>query len=280
MNDRAVSPVIGVMLMLVVTIVVAAVVSGLASDMGGLDGKTGPKVILDSRMDLESSGITILYELESVSAPWLPPPEPRGFSTLTLDIPTGGPRDPHGLIFTSLGGDALDLKDLQMSVSSNNLATQIDYNSIRNQAIPSELPQFIAPGEEFGAGRMVKSVTVLTPGYTKEDVRNLLISLTLEDYQEYITSMDRYFIKIDPETADDTIIRPGDQFQFITDPPSGDPRFGTSLASKEWTIRSKNYEFKESEGFRIERGSGSEWVLSHKPSGAVLAKGAFEFPDT
>lgn len=271
MNDRAVSPVIGVMLMLVVTIVVAAVVSGLASDMGGLDGKTGPSVILDSRMDLESSGITVLYELVTSDPEmwWLPPPEPAGFATQTLDIPTGGPRDPHGLIFTSLGGDAFDLKDLQMSVSSNNLAAQIDYNSIRDQ-VPSSLPTL----STVVGGNIVASVTVLTPGYTEADVRNLLASLTLEDYQQYITSMDRYFVKIDPETADDTIIRPGDQFQFITDPPSA----LTGLGAKEWTIKCKNDGVTES--FRIERGSGSEWVLSHKPSGAVLAKGAFEFPDT
>jgi len=271
MNDRAVSPVIGVMLMLVVTIVVAAVVSGLASDMGGLDGKTGPNVILDSRMDLESSGITVLYELVTSDPEmwWLPPPEPAGFATQTLDIPTGGPRDPHGLIFTSLGGDAFDLKDLQMSVSSNNLAAQIDYNSIRDQ-VPSSLPTL----STVVGGNIVASVTVLTPGYSEADVRNLLAALTLEDYQEYITSMDRYFVKIDPETADDTIIRPGDQFQFITDPPSG----LTGLGAKEWTIKCKNDGV--TAGFRMERGSGSEWVLSHKPSGAVLAKGAFEFPDT
>ncbi len=40
LRQEAVSPVIGVMLMLVVTIIIAAVVSGFAGDMG-MDKKTG-----------------------------------------------------------------------------------------------------------------------------------------------------------------------------------------------------------------------------------------------
>jgi FlaG/FlaF family flagellin (archaellin) len=50
-NDSAVSPVIGVMLMLVVTIVIAAVVSGFAGGLAGGAGKT-PQASIEGTADL------------------------------------------------------------------------------------------------------------------------------------------------------------------------------------------------------------------------------------
>lgn len=39
--------------------------------------------------------------------------------------------DPQGLVFTHTGGDPIDLKDLQMGFSSNDLGIVIDYSSKR-----------------------------------------------------------------------------------------------------------------------------------------------------
>jgi len=60
-NDSAVSPVIGVMLMLVVTIVIAAVVSGFA---GGLAGETGkaPQASIECTADLVRHQLTFEHK--------------------------------------------------------------------------------------------------------------------------------------------------------------------------------------------------------------------------
>ncbi len=52
-DNSAVSPVVGVMLMLVVTIIIAAVVSGFAGGLGGGTGKA-PQASVDCTVDLDS----------------------------------------------------------------------------------------------------------------------------------------------------------------------------------------------------------------------------------
>ena len=49
-NDTAVSPVVGVMLMLVVTIIIAAVISGFAGGLVGDDTQKAPKLTMDVRI--------------------------------------------------------------------------------------------------------------------------------------------------------------------------------------------------------------------------------------
>jgi flagellin-like protein len=49
-NDRAVSPVVGVMLMLVVTIIIAAVVSGFAGGLIGSNNQKTPALTMDVRI--------------------------------------------------------------------------------------------------------------------------------------------------------------------------------------------------------------------------------------
>lgn len=57
-HDSAVSPVVGVMLMLVVTILIAAVVSAFAGSMGGSTKDKAPQVTLRGEFSI-SNGITI-----------------------------------------------------------------------------------------------------------------------------------------------------------------------------------------------------------------------------
>ena len=59
-KEDAVSPVIGVMLMLVVTIVIAAVVAAFASGMA-TSTETAPSVILKANVDASDSGSGTLY---------------------------------------------------------------------------------------------------------------------------------------------------------------------------------------------------------------------------
>ena len=57
-KDSAVSPVIGVMLMLVVTIIIAAVVSGFAGGLMGGSNQKAPTLSMDIKFDNSGSGIT------------------------------------------------------------------------------------------------------------------------------------------------------------------------------------------------------------------------------
>ena len=69
-HDEAVSPVVGVMLMLVVTIIIAAVVSGFA---GGLAGGTQKSPQLTMDVTIKNTGIMtssyILFDVKGVSEP-------------------------------------------------------------------------------------------------------------------------------------------------------------------------------------------------------------------
>ena len=297
--EEAVSPVIGVMLMMVVTIVIAAVVSGLAGNLGDLGEKTGPTAILsDPVMDWTTSAptinkVTIRYtgideyyeEDEDEPTGWYYEYNDgcaidSGYIYLLED--TGGY---YGMIFTSLGGDAFDLKDLQMSVSSNNLAAMVDYDSKRSILDLSgkySIPDCEIGDTEFSSGSdwnetlTVTGVTI-TDSYGNEYDENDLDGLIEQnDNSEYIG----YFYKIDPETDDDTIIRPGDSFEFALDSThiAAGGNIGARGVYGDLAIACTNDGIGES--FAFERGSGNEWMLSHKPSGAVLASRAFEFPDT
>ena len=85
-KDDAVSPVVGVMLMLVVTIIIAAVVAAFASGVAG-DTEKVPSAILDA----------------SVDADW---------TAGTYSIGNGA------LFITSVGGELIDLSKISVKISS------------------------------------------------------------------------------------------------------------------------------------------------------------------
>jgi archaeal type IV pilus assembly protein PilA len=92
-DERAVSPVVGVMLMLVVTIIIAAVVSAFAGGLGGTQQKT-PAAVLDINIhSLENQGAMPGYG--------------SGYYIPTMTI-------------TEISGDALPTKDLKITTSFTN----------------------------------------------------------------------------------------------------------------------------------------------------------------
>lgn len=281
-TDDAVSPVIGVMLMLVVTVIIAAVVSGFAGDMG-LGKKTGPCVTLSKPVMEFSTAGGASYKTVSIDAVahqhWIWHDDgfvderdyaiERGKISILL-----GTGDPYGLVFTHTGGDPIDLKELQMGFSSNDLGIVIDYNSKRGGSgtsganipddvgyNPGDVIQVIEGEDEYGP--WTKTITYtglqLSGGYTEDDIDDLMT-----EYEESIAggiNKEGYFTKINPETPDDTIIRTGDQFEVAMD--------GTPSA---WAIQAYTSDgvYKS---ILIEAGSGNEWILSHKPSGQILGRG-------
>jgi FlaG/FlaF family flagellin (archaellin) len=69
-HEDAVSPVVGVMLMLVVTIIIAAVVSGFAGGLfGGSSNQKTPTLAMDVKISNSSAGTTFSATVLSVSEP-------------------------------------------------------------------------------------------------------------------------------------------------------------------------------------------------------------------
>lgn len=296
---EAVSPVIGIMLMLVVTIIIAAVVSGFAGDMG-LDKKTGPSVVLsEPAMEFSTEGattesITLDYTYYTTSYEYYyedgyeeenndpGSSSTKNVGTLTLLTDDG---DPYGLVFTHEGGDPIDLKDLQMGFSSNDLGIAVDYNSVR-AGVPtnsasgnpdrsayvglntSDVYEEGEQGSDYYYYYEKESTLTgidVSGGYSLDEFYELYDQIKSGESSEGLIEP-RYFYKINPETGDDTIIRTGDQFEVAMD--------GTPVR---WSIQAYNDGIYQS--FYIEAGSGAEWILSHRPSGQILARGDLVYPD-
>ncbi|MBP2133475.1 flagellin-like protein [Methanomicrobium sp. W14] len=257
-NDEAVSPVIGVMLMIVVTIVIAAAVSAFAGNMD-LDQKTGPNVNLQSELVMTSAEpvtVTYTYYCPDDLSAGEDPLDESSSKKYTIS-PNGGQ---HGILFTNIGGDAIDLKDLQMDVSSNNFNVLVDYTVTRDQASTNSLPDGKVGDDYDTSGDIIYSIDISDSSYTLDDVKAMATNQS-----------NRYFVKINPETTGDTIIRPGDQFKFYTD--DGYQSWAMSARTGDGSWAGGR------ESFGMDKGSGNEWVLSHKPSGEILASGDIYFPD-
>jgi hypothetical protein len=95
-NDAAVSPVVGVMLMLVVTIIIAAVVSAFAGGMGSEQHKT-PQVTMNVKSVIQSIGGTIDPDTYALTYP-------SGFTAA------------NGIMFENTGGDTFSLNDVDIQL--------------------------------------------------------------------------------------------------------------------------------------------------------------------
>ena len=272
LNSEAVSPVIGVMLMLVVTVIIAAVVSGFAGNMG-LDKKTGPNVVLSGPVLDFDSDVTAgelidvkTYALDIDHPEWGEDWVQDGSYAVRLPSTVN---DQHGLTFTHMGGDPIDLKELQMEFSTGDLGAMVDYDSQRAQVQQSEPfePKYKVGDSCWGGWGVVSSIKITYRDRPDDAAPTLdeLMELLSNNYQHF-----GYFVKIDPETDDDTIIRTGDQFKIYTDDTKG-------LPGQKWAIACTNDG--HSTSMAIEEGTGNKWTLSHKPSGQILAQGDLNFPD-
>jgi archaeal type IV pilus assembly protein PilA len=141
-RESAVSPVVGVMLMLVVTIIIAAVVSAFAGGLSGDQSKT-PQASLSARALIEDIR-----------------------DTDETDWATTYPADFHaknGLLFENTGGDSFALSDIYIQLQSGDAKYDIDtfdeIQSTEGTCLPSEVTSyimeigsndgFITPGDKF-----------------------------------------------------------------------------------------------------------------------------------
>ncbi|MDD1686699.1 type IV pilin N-terminal domain-containing protein [Methanoregula sp.] len=105
-NDSAVSPVVGVMLMLVVTIIIAAVVSAFAGGMTGSEKKT-PQATLSAVVNL-GDGI-------------------KGVNNTGVGdhFPVGYTCENNYILFAHDGGDSFNLNDIEVSFQNGNTKTTL-----------------------------------------------------------------------------------------------------------------------------------------------------------
>ncbi len=142
-KDSAVSPVVGVMLMLVVTIIIAAVVSAFAGGMGSEQHKT-PQTTMAIKSVIQSIGGTI---------------DP---GTYDLSYP-GGYTAANGLQFENTGGDTFSLNDIDI---------QLQYQDVKMTFRPDDklpatniLPVGISNGGYFQKiGNTSLSDRMIAPG--------------------------------------------------------------------------------------------------------------------
>jgi hypothetical protein len=114
MNSEAVSPVVGVMLMLVVTIIIAAVVSAFAGGLAS-DQSKAPQATLGVTGVIEGIGDDDLTNYDP-------------------DYPTGFEAN-NGLLFEHMGGDAFGLNDIYVQVQSQDTKVMIGLND----ALPADI---------------------------------------------------------------------------------------------------------------------------------------------
>ncbi|MDO9036134.1 MAG: type IV pilin N-terminal domain-containing protein [Methanoregula sp.] len=137
-NNNAVSPVVGVMLMLVVTIIIAAVVSAFAGGLGGSQQKT-PQVTLAAE--------PIIQNIEGS----YPGTHPSGWTAA------------NGIEFENTGGDTFKLSDINIQLEGNsNKYTITPADKISSGTC---LPNDIKSGGYFQKiGRSSASDTSISPG--------------------------------------------------------------------------------------------------------------------
>jgi len=140
-KDEAVSPVVGILLMLVVTIIIAAVVSGFAGSLAS-DQTKAPQV------SLEVKGI-----IQNIS------------DTNTSNWQSDYPDDfeaANGLEFVHKGGDSFALSDVYLQLQSGSTSTTVDVSNVIDSSatcLPSSVTSyimevgdddgFIKPGDKF-----------------------------------------------------------------------------------------------------------------------------------
>jgi FlaG/FlaF family flagellin (archaellin) len=178
-RNSAVSPVVGVMLMLVVTIIIAAVVSAFAGGLGGSQVKTPQATIVASEFHVGGTYDLTNQTLGFSKAANQHVPAPR--------TPSNGATDVY-ILFEHKGGDPINLANIELKVSS--LQKPAEKSTISNANTPLTNANASALGDE-ATGIGDKS---LLSGFSK-------------DWNKY---MERY-----PDHG--TIIQPGSKFVLHAD---------------------------------------------------------------
>ena len=182
-KEDAVSPVIGIMLMLVVTIIIAGTVTLFATGILG---------------DTDNMGDTSITKVKFVGF------ETAGNELLYVENPSFTARAETGLVFEVVSGDAIDMRNLKLIIDDHNLRgsnsagrLEFTFNDFPVQGWNKDYPGSVTLPEK----------------YFEEWTTNKW---------DKVSSLGR-FISYPPvsttstEAAESTVVEPGDRFMFLTE---------------------------------------------------------------
>lgn len=141
-GDEAVSPVVGVMLMLVVTIIIAAVVSAFAGGLAG-DQNKAPQAVLEAKF--------VFRGIEDDNTSKWGPGYPGGWTAA------------NGIEFEHKGGDAFSLNDIEVKLETKGVSMIVSAADRLPEA--TCLPAGITDGGYFvKVGNATPSDKIIAPG--------------------------------------------------------------------------------------------------------------------
>jgi len=188
-QDSAVSPVVGVMLMLVVTIIIAAVVSAFAGGLSGSQTKTPQATIVADEFHVGGT-----YDLTNQPNGGFDKYMNGANQSAGLPVPlepASGANDVY-IIFEHKGGDPINLANIEMKLSSLQNAAA-EGSTVSNANVPLSVTR----------AESITSYDSLTPGLGNKSS----IAGFSKDWSKYL---ERY-----PDHG--TIIQPGNKFVLHAD---------------------------------------------------------------
>lgn len=151
-RDRAVSPVVGVMLMLVVTIVIAAIVSGFAGGLAGSQEKVPQASVAATEFVIK--GVIDLAP-ENIYGQDIPRP----------DQGSGNPAADIYVVFQHKGGDAFNLDKAEVYLSKLSEPQVGTY--VSRSLTPQTGPAFNTSQGDFGTIGLKSAIPGWSQGWTK-----------------------------------------------------------------------------------------------------------------
>ena len=183
MKDDAVSPVIGIMLMLVVTIIIAGTVTLFATGILG---------------DTDSMADTSITKVKFVGL------ETAGNELLHTENPSFTARAEAGLVFEVVSGDAIDMRNLKLIIDDHN--KRGGNSAGRLEFTYNNFPQ--SDWNKVYAGSVTLPEKYFQDwesiGWSSSSTKSRFIS-----YPPVTTSS--------VEAAESTVVEPGDRFLFLTE---------------------------------------------------------------
>jgi hypothetical protein len=299
-NEHAVSPVIGVMLMIVVTIIIAAVVSAFAvnTDMAK---RAGPSSSLSSQLMYSTEGqeVSITWDIPKESQPAVDCRvdnsefcqnlaryyEPfRNVLITSSDLPSNPTSDDYELVegyceMAAYSGEETcnfpGSTVMETVGSGTYLANKDGLLFTDNGGDPLDLKDLELSVRYYDLASTV---------YYSDTKRHAPPTIPLNaqniagQVAAYESLGNRYFVKVNATNSEDTIIRSGDQFMFLVDHQDG---AANNYDPTNWALSSVRSDGESGASIGINTNTGQmEWWLIHAPSGNTLAHGKFEIPNT
>lgn len=222
-KDHAVSPVVGVLLMLVVTIIIAAIVSGFAGGLAGSQQKVPQASVTATEF--------VINGVRDTVATHFPPPAPAtnvwGQGLLQPDQGASNAAADIYVIFQHNGGDAFNLDKVEIYLSK---LSEPQVGTVISRSLTPQKGPNLNTTQGEGAFGTIGDKSLLT-GWSRYSSKGTLVG------------WDKYLSKYTDYTS--TVITPGDKFVLHADYGARDESGNKQIA---WLQQGGNYPFPIKQG--------------------------------